>query len=245
MDAASHLVLLPGLDGTGELFAPLLHALDDGFPTSVVRYGAELTFDEYVESAGKALPDQCVVIAESFSGPVAIALAARHPTKIRGLVLCATFAVSPFRTLLRAAKFAPKRLFRPNLLLPSMVNHFCFNGASIAVRPSPVAVVSTVPPAIIRARLACLATTDVRPLLPRIETPVLYLRASNDRVVSSRLSHELTSLLPNVKVGEIDGPHLLLQARPRECAAAITEFAQALTRPVTGGASASPSSTAR
>jgi len=39
LDAAPHLVLLPGLDGTGELFAPLLHALDYEFPTSVVRYG--------------------------------------------------------------------------------------------------------------------------------------------------------------------------------------------------------------
>ena len=246
MDAAPHLVLLPGLDGTGELFGPLLQALGDDSPTSVVRYGSELTFDEYVESAGKALPDRCVVIAESFSGPVAIALAARHPANIRGLVLCATFAISPFRTLLGATRFVPKRLFRPTPLLPSVVNHFCFNGASIAVRPSPVAVVSTVPPAIMRARLACLATTDVRPLLPNIATPVLYLRASNDRIVSSRRSLELTSLLPDVKVTEIDGPHLLLQARPRECAAAITDFVQACTRPVTGGCcSVSPSSSDR
>jgi len=245
LDAAPHLVLLPGLDGTGELFGPLLQALGDDSPTSVVRYGSELTFDEYVEAAGKALPDRCVMIAESFSGPVAIALAARHPANIRGLVLCATFAISPFRTLLRAARIVPKRLFRPSLLLPSMVQHFCFSGASIAVRPSPVAVVGTVPPAIMRARLACLAATDVRPLLPRIATPALYLRASNDRIVSARRSLELTSLLPNVKVTEIDGPHLLLQARPRECAAAITNFVQACTRPVTGGASASPSSTAR
>jgi pimeloyl-ACP methyl ester carboxylesterase len=245
LDAATHLVLLPGLDGTGELFAPLQQALGDEYPTSVVRYGAELTFEEYVESAGKALPDQCVVIAESFSGPVAIALATRHPGKIRGLVLCATFAVSPFRTLLHAARFVPKRLFRPTPLLPSMVNHFCFNGASISVRPSPVAVVSTVPPAIMRARLVCLAATDVRPLLQRIATPTLYLRASNDRIVSSRRSLELTSLLPNVKITEIDGPHLLLQARPRECAAAITDFVQACARPVTGGSFASPSSSAR
>jgi pimeloyl-ACP methyl ester carboxylesterase len=235
LDATPHLVLLPGLDGTGELFAPLLQALGNGFPTSIVRYGAELTFDEYVESAGKALPDGCVLIAESFSGPVAIALAARHPGKIRCLVLCATFAVSPFRTLLRAAQFVPKLLFRPTLLLPSIVSHFCFSGASISIRPSPVAVVSTIPPAIMRARLACLAATDVRPLLPRVAAPVLYLRASNDRIVSSRRSLELTSLLPNVKVTEIDGPHLLLQARPRECAAAITDLVQACTRPVTGG----------
>ena len=114
--------------------------------------GAELTFDEYVESAGKALPEQCVLIAESFSGPIALAVAARHPGKIRCLVLCATFAVSPFRTLLRGSRFVPKRMFRPSLLLPTMVDHFCFSGASIPVRPSPVAVVSTVPPAIMRAR---------------------------------------------------------------------------------------------
>jgi pimeloyl-ACP methyl ester carboxylesterase len=249
LSTAPHLVLLPGLDGTGELFAPLLQALDENVITTVVRYGAELTFDEYVESASQALPDECVLIAESFSGPIAIAVAARHRAKIRCLVLCATFAVSPHRALLRGVRFVPARLFRPNLLLPAIVDYFCFSGAPVSLRPSPVSVVSTVPPAIMRARLACLAATDVRPLLRRVMTPVLYLRASNDRVVSSRLSRELTSQLPKVTVKEVEGPHLLLQTRPRECAAAITAFIQArdqaCTRPVTGGGSGSPSSTDR
>jgi pimeloyl-[acyl-carrier protein] methyl ester esterase len=250
LSAAPHLVLLPGLDGTGELFAPLLQALGEDVTTSVVRYGAELTFDEYVESAGKALPEQCVLLAESFSGPIAIAVAARYPGRIRCLVLCATFAVSPFRALLSGVRFVPKRMFRPNLLLPTMVDHFCFSGASVSVRPSPVAVVSSVPPAIMRARLACLGRIDVRALLPRITTPTLYLRGSTDRIVSSRLSLELTSQLPNVTVTVINGPHLLLQARPRECAATIATFIRAgsgqpYTRPVTGGGSGSPSSTDR
>jgi pimeloyl-ACP methyl ester carboxylesterase len=245
LSTAPHLVLLPGLDGTGELFAPLVRALDEAFATSVVRYGAELSFDEYVESAARALPDRAVVLAESFSGPVAIALAARYPAKIRGLVLCATFAVSPFRTLLRAARLVPARAFTANPLTPTILRHFCVNGTAASIRPSPVAVVSSVPPAIMRARLACLATTDVRPLVRQIAVPVLYLRASNDRIVGERLSRELTSQLTNVSVVEIGGPHLLLQTRPHECAAAIRNFIQACTRPVTGGASASPSSTDR
>ena len=224
MSAAPHLVLLPGLDGTGELFASLLDALDENITTTVVRYGAELTFDEYVESASKALPEQCVLIAESFSGPIAIAVAARHPQKIRCLVLCATFAVSPFRALLSAAPFIPARLFRPNRLLPALVDYFCFNGVPVSLRPSPVSVLAAVPPAIMRARLACLAKIDVRALLPRIATPTLYLRASIDRIVSAQLSRELTSQLPNVTITEIEGPHLLMQTRPRECAAAIATF---------------------
>ena len=219
-----HLVLLPGLDGTGELFAPLVRALGDGVTTSVVRYGSELTFDEYVEAAARGLPDDVVVVAESFSGPVGIALAARHPGKIRCLVLCATFARSPFRALLRFAKFIPARAFAANPSTPAMLRHFCFNGDDVALRPSAVSVVSTVPPALMRARLACLAGVDVGPLLRRISTPVLYLRASHDRIVHTRLSKALTSQLPNVSIAEIDGPHLLLQTRPRECAAAILTF---------------------
>jgi pimeloyl-ACP methyl ester carboxylesterase len=234
---------LPGLDGTGELFAPLVNALGDEVTTSIVSYGSELTFDEYVESAARALPDQAVVIAESFSGPVGIALAARHPGKIRCLVLCATFVRSPFRTLLRFGRFIPARAFAVNALTPAMLSHFCLNGDDKDLRPSAVSVVGTVPPAIMRARLACLATVDVGPLLSRIDIPVLYLRATRDRIVSARLSSALTSQLPNVSTVEIDGPHLLLQTRPRECAAAIIDFVQACTRPVTGGASASPSST--
>ena len=220
----THLLLLPGLDGTGELFAPLVKALGDDVATSVVRYGSELTFDEYVEAAARALPDHTVVVAESFSGPVGIALAARHPEKIRCLVLCATFARSPFRTLLRLGRFIPARAFAANALTPAMLRHFCLNGDDTSLRPSAVSVVGTVPPAIMRARLACLADVDVSPLLRRIDLPVLYLRATRDRIVGARLTNTLTSQLPNISITEIDGPHLLMQTRPRECAAAVLDF---------------------
>ena len=223
-----HLVLLPGLDGTGELFGPLIEELGDGATISVVRYGMELTFEEYVESAARALPEHAVVIAESFSGPIAVALAARYAAKVRCLVLCATFARSPFRTLLRFVRFIPARAFSPNPLLPATLRHFCFNGDDVSLRPSAVSVVGTVPPAIMRSRLACLASVDVSLLLQKIELPVLYLRASRDRIVGARISRALTSQLSNVSITEIDGPHLLLQARPRECATAITSFVSSL-----------------
>lgn len=76
----------------------------------------------------------------------------------------------------------------------------------------------------IQRRLQVLANIDIRPLLSQIATPMLYLQATRDRIVSARMSRELTGLLPRVMVRQIDGPHLLLQSRSAECAAAISDF---------------------
>lgn len=61
--------------------------------------------------------------------------------------------------------------------------------------------------------------------VPAVPTaPVLFLQPTRDRIVSDRLSRQLRQALPRVKVQRIDGPHLLLQSRPAQCAAAITGF---------------------
>jgi pimeloyl-ACP methyl ester carboxylesterase len=70
-----------------------------------------------------------------------------------------------------------------------------------------------VPPQVIRQRLRAVAEVDVRPLLARVEVPVLYLRASEDRLVPSPASAELAAI-PRLRVAEIEGPHFLLQASP-------------------------------
>lgn len=222
-----HIVLLPGLDGTGQLFAPLLDALGSRVQTTVVRYGSENSFEDYVHTAANALPSQnAMVIAESFSGPVALELAARYPDRIRCLVLCATFARSPFRPLLRAARLVPAGILGPSPIQPFLLRHFCFNGeADRSLVEKALTIVRAVPPRSMKARLATLAWLDVRSVLGRIKTPALYLQASRDRLVDRQLSRELTNGLRDVSVTAIDGPHLLLQSRPRECAAAILAFA--------------------
>lgn len=225
----SRLVLLPGLDGTGELFAPLLDALGDVIPASVVRYEPERSLDDYVHAAAKALsPPNTVLVAESFSGPVALALCARYSANIKGLVLCATFAQSPFRSLLRLTPFAPSALLGPSPIQPLMLRHACLNGERDSrLLERAVSVLRSVPVSTMHARLCTLATIDVRSLVPAVRVPVLYLRATRDRVVHRRLGRALTDKLSNVFVEEIEGPHLLLQARPRECAEAIMRFVTA------------------
>lgn len=230
LDRSTQWILLPGLDGTGELFSPLIEALDEGAQTTVVRYIAERSFDDYVTTAASALPERgAIVIAESFSGPVALALAARHPTRIRRLALCATFARSPFRFLLRASQFAPMSFFGPNPTQRSVLRHFCFNNeVDEALLDRVVGILRSVPAITIRDRLNALASIDVRSLLHEICVPTLYLTASRDRIVSARLSNEVTNAVANTDKVTIEGPHLLLQARPHQCAAALKQFVSKL-----------------
>lgn len=104
------LVLLPGMDGTGELFAPLLGALPPD-RASVVAYPRDvvLSYDELVAFVVQRLPveEPFVLVAESFSGPIAVRVAAQHPAGLRGVVLCANFVVGPLpfsRALVHAVR---------------------------------------------------------------------------------------------------------------------------------------------
>ncbi|HKJ29840.1 MAG TPA: hypothetical protein VKA22_06480, partial [Desulfuromonadales bacterium] len=65
------LVMLPGLDGTGLVFDPLLEHLPEEIEVQVVRYPADrvMSFQEHVDFARKQLPRKkpFVLLAESFS----------------------------------------------------------------------------------------------------------------------------------------------------------------------------------
>lgn len=220
------LTLLPGFDGTGELFGPLQAALGNEVVSHAVRYEAEQSFEDYVDSVARILPQEnAILVAESFSGPVALSLMEQYPARIKCAVLCATFAVSPFRSLTRAARYMPTFMFTPTSMQRTLLRSFCLNGECDDVLVDrATSVIRSVPAATIQNRLQVLSGIDLTSLLPRIATPVLYLQATHDRVVSSGLSQELTQALPRVKVQRIDGPHLLLQSRPAQCAAAIASF---------------------
>jgi pimeloyl-[acyl-carrier protein] methyl ester esterase len=71
-------ILLPGLDGTGRLFDPLLKELPADLRAEVISYPTDAILDyaaleQFVEAA---LPrrDPFIIVAESFSGPLAIRL---------------------------------------------------------------------------------------------------------------------------------------------------------------------------
>lgn len=222
------MLLLPGLDGTGRLFAPLQAALTEDFDAFAIAYGDEFRFEEYVETVAGTMSDTGnVLFAESFSGPIALALMRQFPMRIRCAVLCATFAVSPFRTLCRAAGMVPTWGFRSGSLRRNLIRRFALNGEMHhAIFPEMLEVIDSVPTTVTRSRLELLSQVDMRPILTEIHQPVLYLQASRDRVVGPRLSRQLIDGLPQVDARIFDGPHMLAQTRPHDIALAIEGFLQ-------------------
>lgn len=100
MPESIQLVLLPGLDGTGRLFAPLIKALAvHGIAARVIGYPAHesLGYAELERRVRAQLPDarSFVLLAESFSGPIALRIGAAPPDTMKGLILSTTFAARP------------------------------------------------------------------------------------------------------------------------------------------------------
>ncbi len=91
--ATPKLVLLPGMDGTGELFDSFVKALPQSFTTEIVRYPPNrcLTSSEllHLVDSNAFGSEPFVLIAESFSSPLAIQWAATNPLNLKGLVISA------------------------------------------------------------------------------------------------------------------------------------------------------------
>jgi pimeloyl-[acyl-carrier protein] methyl ester esterase len=87
-DHQPKLILLPGMDGTGELFKDLLAKLSGEFETEVVRYPTDryLSYQQLKELVQISTPASApyVLVAESFSTPLAVLCTAGRPN-LKGL----------------------------------------------------------------------------------------------------------------------------------------------------------------
>lgn len=219
-----HICLLPGLDGSGDLFKPLLAELGDCFDTTVIRYRESSTFEETVAEAESQIPDVDTVslVAESFSGLVATVILAKRKRNFGPSVFSATFARTPFQSLTKLVSWLPERAFQVGAANRLALELFGLDSeAPEALVNQAAAVLESADKAALKARIGILSKIDVSDQLRMVDVPVLYIRAKRDRIVSRKRGEEMVKYLPNVRVTEIDGPHLILQAEPALAAQAI------------------------
>jgi pimeloyl-ACP methyl ester carboxylesterase len=230
--AATHptLVLLPGLDGTGKLFDEFVKSLGSSVESLIVAYPKErsLGYDELEALVLAALPRdrRFILLGESFSGPLAIRIAARAPAGLVALILCATFAKNPFPWL---GWVRPLAAYLPLKSLPRWVRApLMWGSASPQRAPKQMErAMAGVAPDVIRRRIGALLAVDETAALARLHLPILVLEAAHDRVIPAAASRWILRIQPGAELAQIHGPHLLLQTRPAECAAAVLQFMDA------------------
>ena len=227
------LVLLPGMDGTGALFEPFLAALGSRCNVKVVRYptAEPMAYAELEAVAQAALPVEgpFVILGESFSGPIAISIAAACPSQLKGLILCCSFVRNP-RPFFSGFKYFVGVL--PVAIVPKAVlNYFLLGPFSTdALRLMLARAIAQVAPSVMRTRLRAVLTVNVSGKLSGLTVPVLYLRAAQDRVVPRAAAELVSKLNPRVRVVHLEAPHCLLQVAPVEAAQAIGAFVEAVQK---------------
>jgi pimeloyl-ACP methyl ester carboxylesterase len=225
----NRLVLLPGMHGTDELFPAFVNAMPGPKHIERLNYSnrPSSTYRQLlgIIQSSVSASDPYFLLAESFSTPVAIQLAATNPNNLKGLILCAGFASSPLTGPGRiAASLLAPLLFR----LP--VFEFAVNRFLIGPNPpkslqaSVRAAVSSVEPTVLTARLRAVLSCDAREALRHVAVPILYIQATRDELVSPSCLEEIRRVRPEVGVAQIDGPHLILQREPKQSADAVVKF---------------------
>jgi pimeloyl-ACP methyl ester carboxylesterase len=221
------LVLLPGLDGTGKLFVNFIRALGAAIESLVIGYPPDepLGYEELELEVRARLPRDrpYVLLGESFSGPIAMRIAACAPAPLVGVILCGTFASNPYPWLAWARPFA---FLLPIKSLPRWVRAPLMWGSKSPRRAPEKAerAIAGVAGAVVRRRIAAILAVDAVESLGRIAIPALIMYARRDRVVPYAATASLLAHLPGAGVVDIDGPHLLLQSCPEECSAAVLKF---------------------
>ncbi|MDB6023994.1 MAG: alpha/beta hydrolase [Verrucomicrobiales bacterium] len=220
-------VLLPGMHGSAELFQPLLSIVPMVLKPLVICYPLQekLSYRQLEEFVVERLPDEpFILVAESFSGPIAIRIAERAPANLRALILCATFVQFPAGMLARllAATIGP---FIFNLRPPGWIaRRYLLGNASPELEQLFSSTISDCSAAVMASRLRSIVEVDAREALSRVKTPILILTGTRDRLVKGHNAEKMKRLNEAVVLGSVDAPHLLLQTRPREAFEWIQRF---------------------
>jgi len=223
------LVLLPGLDGTGRLFQGLLAALPPEIDPLVISFPGDVEADYAALEARvvELLPKdrRFALLGESFSGPLALRLAARADANLVAIILVASFIKRP---VIWAPRFVRHLLHpfmaRAPIPLPLLQWLVMGEDPSAALVEMTLASLRSVDPAVLTTRAKAALGVDATVAFLHCPVPVLYLGGTRDRLISPGTPARLQALRPDLDCVMLEAPHFVLQRAPTQAAAAIIEF---------------------
>jgi len=225
---ATSYVGLPGFHGSATLFEPMVAACParSSFLPLALPNAEPASYVELEQHVAEQLPPgRPWLIAESFSGPLAVRLAARGLAA--GLVLSASFVRSPMPRATRGLPLNALGGLRP----PRAAIRWALTGGDDDLAGIVIREVARLPRAVLSHRFRELQSVDVSRQLLQVACPILYLQATRDRLVPPRCGREVQSLRPSAALTRLDAPHLVLQSSAREAWTAIARFVEEQGQP--------------
>ena len=205
-------VLLPGLDGSGTFFTPLLEALRGKAETLVLTYPEHgpQSYAALADHLLRQMPDgDYVIIAESFAGPLAILLAYQAAMKPKALILAASFARNPFPLFGQMFGSALPGLLNDKAL--PVMEAVLLRSGDHALTWQMFQIVSKLNPDVLRDRIKAMTTCDVIKQLAQLDMPILYLQGTEDKLVSAAHGVLVASKGKHVTMAKVPTPHFVLQ----------------------------------
>ena len=147
------------MDGTGNLFFPLIRELSE-FDCLVIPLPNEgsQTYRSITNIVREKLPEEdFILVAESFSGPIGATLAKEGGANLKGVIFIATFLSSPNKLLLSIAKFLPLKLLS-KLPLSRFFHRALFLGSNASNELVDLfqSTVNSLPSVLIKSRLSAM-----------------------------------------------------------------------------------------
>jgi pimeloyl-[acyl-carrier protein] methyl ester esterase len=218
------LIILPGLDGTGVLSEPTAARLGNLHEVEIIRYPNHLVrYDDIADWLEPYLSrGEFAIIAESFSGPLAITIASRRPSGLKALILVASFARSPRRvpTLVAALLYV---LPLQSALFISLTRRLLVGKWGTRDFPVQFAkIIRFVPRRTLVRRLREVLKVDVSSALQSVPARRLLVMASGDALVPKSQVKGFRAAGWSVEV--VDGPHFLNLTKPNEIADLVARF---------------------
>jgi pimeloyl-[acyl-carrier protein] methyl ester esterase len=227
------LILLPGFDGTGMLYAPFLRVLPSEMVPHVISYPTNriCSADELLGIVLSHLPksEPYILLAESFSGPIALKASALHQNPPAALILCASFGICPLpriaNILLWICVGVLVRCRPPRWL----IRRYLLGEASEEIISLFYAAISAVSPCVLAQRFKVLLEFDEKYTPLSLKIPLLYLQATRDHLVSVRNAGFLQHRYPAMQIMTVESPHLILQIQPNDSVKAISDFLNSMS----------------
>jgi alpha-beta hydrolase superfamily lysophospholipase len=214
------------MDGTGELFEAFLSNFDRDYVVIPLPQSGSQDYAFLANLIKDKLPtEDYILLAESFSGGIVPELLKQNNRHMKGIIFVASFLSSPNKYLLPIAKLLPIKALA-SAPLSTIFHKFLFVGqaASKELLSKFVKVTKSIPDQVLKNRLEVIR--QVRLPTTTFNIPTIYIQALSDRLISSKKGREFTKVFTNIEYMEIEGPHFILQAQPKEAALLVNKLIQ-------------------